>query len=62
MSVIYQVVIKKCWRSSAKYEMDWLEKEVLILTRTAIDYYKDIDPDYKKVKDEKKSLWQLGQT
>lgn len=44
---------KKCWRSSAKYEMDWLEKEVLVLTRTAIDYYKDIDPDYKKVKDEK---------
>ena len=43
---------KKCWRSSAKYEMDWLEKEVLILTRAAIDYYKDIDPDYKKVKDE----------
>ena len=28
---------KKCWRSSAKNEMDWLEKEVLILTRSAID-------------------------
>ena len=48
---------KKCWRSSAKYKMDWLEKEVVNLTKTAIDYYKDIDSDYKKVKDKKKFLF-----
>ena len=38
--------------------MDWLEKEVLILTYTEhIEYYKDIDPDYTKVKDEKITIY-----